>query len=132
MVKTDPVTGVQLTDKNGRYLVGNKFNGWVYPQLITGNDKVGNDVPYLTFDATSIRISEMVFGYSIPQKVLRKSFVKGVYGALTCRNVWQIFQRTPIGIDPESTAGSTNGTMGIESGGSFPYATMGFTLKVSF
>lgn len=131
LVKTDPVTGVQLTDKNGRYMVGQKFNGQVYPQLITGNDKVTNDVPYLTFDATSIRISEVVFGYALPQKVLGKGFVKGVYMALTGRNVWQIFQRTPIGIDPESTAGTTNGTMGIESGGSFPYATMGFTLKVS-
>lgn len=130
--KTDPVTGVLVTDKNGRYMVGDKFVGQVYPQLITGNDKVVNDVPYLTFDATSIRISEIVLGYSIPKKVLGKSFVKGVYAALTGRNVWQIFQRTPIGIDPESTAGSTNGTMGIESGGSFPYATMGCTLKVSF
>lgn len=132
LVKTDPVTGVQLTDKNGRYLVGDKFNGQVYPQLITGNDKVTNDVPYLTFDATSIRISEIVLGYVVPQKVLGKSFVKGVYAAVTGRNVWQIFQRTPIGIDPESTAGTTNGTMGIESGGSFPYATMGFVLKLSF
>ena len=132
LIKQDPVTGVQLTDKNGRYLVGDKFNGQVFPQLITGNDKVTNDVPYLTFDATSVRISEVVFGYALPQKVLGKSFVKGVYAAVTGRNVWQIFQRTPIGIDPESTAGTTNGTMGIESGGSFPYATMGFVLKLSF
>jgi hypothetical protein len=132
LAKTDPVTGVQVIDKNGRYMVGQKFNGQVYPQLILGNDKVTNDVPFLTFDATSIRISEIVLGYSIPKKVLGKSFVKGVYAALTGRNVWQIFQRTPIGIDPESTAGTTNGTMGIESGGSFPYATMGATLKISF
>ncbi|OQP42924.1 hypothetical protein A4H97_12285 [Niastella yeongjuensis] len=132
LIKQDPVTGVQMTDKNGRYLVGDKFTGTVYPQAILGNDKVTNDVPYLTFDATSIRISEIVFGYALPQKVLGKSFVKGVYAAVTGRNVWQIFQRTPIGIDPESTAGTTNGTMGIESGGSFPYATMGFTLKLSF
>jgi hypothetical protein len=112
--------------------VGEKFNGQVFPQLITGNDKVTNDVPFLTFDATSVRISEIVLGYAIPPKVLGKSFVKGVYAAVTGRNVWQIFQRTPIGIDPESTAGTTNASMGLESGGSFPYATMGFVLKLSF
>lgn len=132
LAKTDPVTGVQVTDKNGRYMVGQKFTGQVYPQLVSGNDKVTNDVPFLTFDATSVRISEIVLGYSIPKKVLGKSFVKGVYAALTGRNVWQIFQRTPIGIDPEAAAGTTNGTLGIESGGSFPYATMGFALKISF
>lgn len=132
LAKTDPVTGVLVTDKNGRYMVGTKSVGWVYPQLVLGNDKVTNDVPYLTFDATSVRISEIVLGYSLPRKVLSKSFVKGVFVAVTGRNVWQIYQKTPVGIDPEAAAGSTNGTMGIESGGSFPYAILGGTVKLSF
>jgi hypothetical protein len=113
-------------------MVGNKSIGWVYPQLVLGNDKTVNDVPYLTFDATSIRISEVVFGYTIPNKVFRKSFIKGAFVAISARNLWQIYQRTPIGIDPEAAAGSTNGTMGTESGGSFPYAILGFTVKMSF
>jgi TonB-linked SusC/RagA family outer membrane protein len=132
LAKTGP-GGVVLTDAKGRLMVGDKFVGWVYPQLVEGNDKVGNDVPYLTFDATSVRISEIVFGYTIPQTFFgKKSFVKGAYIAVTGRNIWQIYQRTPIGIDPESAAGTTNGTMGIESGGSFPYATMGVNVKLTF
>jgi len=132
LAKTGP-GGVLLTDANGRYMVGDKFVGWVYPQLITGNDKTTNDVPYLTFDATSVRISEIVLGYTIPPKFFgKKSFVKGAFVAVTGRNVWQIYQKTPVGIDPESAAGTTNGTMGIESGGSFPYATIGVNVKLTF
>ncbi len=132
LAKTGP-GGVLLTDKDGKLMVGDKFLGWVYPQLITGNDITLNDVPYLTFDATSVRISEIVFGYTIPRTFFgKKSFVKGAFVAVTGRNVWQIFQRTPIGIDPEAAAGSTNGTMGIESGGSFPYATIGVNVKLTF
>jgi len=124
--------GVLITDKDGRYMVGDKFTGSVYPQLVLGNDKVTNDVPYLTFDATSIRISEIVLGYTLPRNLLGKTFIKGAFVAVTGRNVWQIYQKTPIGIDPEATAGTTNGTLGIESGGAFPYAILGFTVKLSF
>ena len=131
LVKTGP-GGVPILDRNGRYMVGDKFIGWVYPQLVLGNDKTTNDVPYLTYDATSIRISEIVIGYTFPPKILGKSFVKGAFVAFTGRNIWQIYQKTPIGIDPEAAAGSTNGTMGIESGGSFPYAILGFTVKLTF
>lgn len=125
--------GVLLTDpRTGAPLVGEKFLGWVYPQLVTGNDKVTNDVPYLTFDATSVRISEIVLGYSLPKEWLRKTFIKNAFIAATGRNVWQIYQKTPIGIDPESAAGTTNGTLGIESGGSFPFAILGATIKLTF
>lgn len=132
LAKTGP-GGVLLTDpKTGRYLVGDKFVGWVYPQLVSGNDKTTNDVPYLTYDASSIRISEIVIGYTIPKSFFGKSFVKGAFVAVTGRNIWQIYQKTPLGIDPEAAAGTSNGTLGIESGGSFPYAIFGATVKLSF
>lgn len=130
--KTGP-GGVLLIDpKTGRYMVGDKSLGWVYPQLVNGNDKVTNDVPALTYDATSIRISELVFGYRVPTKFLPKTPVKDAFIAFTVRNLWQIYQKTPIGIDPEATTGTTNGTLGIESGGSFPYAIWGFNLQLKF
>lgn len=125
-------SGVPLRDANGNYIVGNPFDGWVFPQLVLGNDKTVNDVPYLTFDATSVKISEIVFGYSLPPKVLNRTFVRGAWVAFTVRNPWQIYQKTPLGIDPESAAGTSNGNLGMESGGSFPYASWGFNLKLSF
>ena len=126
------VNGVQVVDKNGRLVPGDRSLGFVYPQLVNGNDKVTGDVPYVTFDATSVRISEMIFGYTVPQKVLNNAkFIKGARIAFVGRNLWQIYQNTPRGIDPES-ANSSGNAQGIEAGGSFPYAQWGFDLKLSF
>ena len=106
--------------------------GWISPTTYASDNVISN-VPAITFDATSVRISEIILGYTFNKNFFgKKSFVKGTYVALTGRNVWQIFQATPLGIDPESVTGAGNGTMGIESGGSFPYATFGASIKLSF
>jgi TonB-linked SusC/RagA family outer membrane protein len=124
--------GVLLTDAKGNPIVGDKFAGWIGPTAFA-SDKVLNDVPSITYDATSIRIAEIILGYTFDRKLFgKKSFVKGAYVALTGRNIWQIYQATPLGIDPESVTGAGNGTMGIESGGSFPFATFGATIKLGF
>jgi hypothetical protein len=109
---------VLLTDAKGNLMVGDKFMGWISPTTYASDNVISN-VPAITFDATSVRISEIIFGYTFNKNIFgKKSFVKGTYVALTGRNVWQIFQATPFGIDPESVTGAGNGTMGIESGGS--------------
>jgi len=124
--------GVLLTDAKGSLMVGEKFMGWISPTTYASDNVISN-VPAITFDATSVRISEIIFGYTFNKNIFgKKSFVKGTYVALTGRNVWQIFQATPFGIDPEAVTGAGNGTMGIESGGSFPYATFGASIKLSF
>ena len=124
--------GVLLTDAKGNLMVGDKFMGWISPTTYASDNVISN-VPAITFDATSVRISEIILGYTFNKNFFgKKSFIKGTYTALTGRNVWQIFQATPLGIDPESVTGAGNGTMGIESGGSFPYATFGASIKLSF
>ena len=124
--------GVLLTDAKGNLMVGDKFMGWISPTTYASDNVISN-VPAITFDATSVRISEIILGYTFNKNFFgKKSFIKGTYIALTGRNVWQIFQATPLGIDPESVTGAGNGTMGIESGGSFPYATFGASIKLSF
>ena len=124
--------GVLLTDAKGNLMVGDKFMGWISPTTYASDNVISN-VPAITFDATSVRISEIILGYTFNKNFFgKKSFIKGTYVALTGRNVWQIFQATPLGIDPESVTGAGNGTMGIESGGSFPYATFGASIKLSF
>jgi len=52
--------------------------------------------------------------------------------AFVGRNLWQIFKHTPQGIDPEAALNSGTTGVGVEAGGSFPYAQYGFDLKVSF
>ena len=124
--------GVLLTDAKGNPIVGDKFLGWMNPTTYASDNVISN-VPGNTFDATSIRISEIILGYTFNKNVFgKKSFVKGAYVAFTGRNIWQIYQKTPFGIDPESVTGAGNATMGVESGGSFPYATFGASIKLSF
>jgi hypothetical protein len=98
---------------------------------VNGNDKVLNDVPSLTYDASSIRISELIVGYTLPQKLVSKVYIRSARIAFVGRNLWQIYQKTPLGIDPES-ANSSGNAQGIESGGSYPYAQWGFDLKLTF
>ncbi|HTE10978.1 MAG TPA: SusC/RagA family TonB-linked outer membrane protein [Chitinophagaceae bacterium] len=123
--------GNQVIGKNGRIVPGDKFYGWVYPQLVNGNDKVLNDVPSLTYDATSIKIAEMRFGYTLPTKLVNKARIQSARIAFVGRNLWQILQRTPLGIDPES-ASNTGNAQGIDAAGSYPYAQWGFDLKLTF
>lgn len=127
---TDPVTGAIIYDKNGRRIPGKPNNIWAEPQLLAG-DYVLNNTPDITFDATSVKLTELIFGYTLPPQVLGRTGIKSARLALTGRNLWTIYKKTPQGIDPDA-ANSTGNAQGIEAGGSFPFAQFGFDLKLSF
>lgn len=128
--KVDPITKAIVYDKNGRMIPGAKNNTWTNPQTIA-SDMVLNNTPAITYDATNIKISEMIIGYTMPQKMLKRTPIKNARIALVGRNLWTIFKNTPQGIDPEA-ANTSGNAQGIESGGSFPYAQYGFDLKLTF
>ncbi len=90
-----------------------------------------NDMDNNLFDATNVRLSEVVLGYTVPSKVFRNKFIRNARAALVGRNLWTILKYTPKGIDPEA-ANTTGNGQGIEQGGSFPYATYGVDLKFNF
>jgi len=127
--KTNP-DGTLATDKNGRYIPGAKSNIWMNPTTYE-SDMVLNNVPALTFNATSIKLSELIFGYTFPQQLFGRVPIRGLRLAFVGRNLWTLLKHTPQGIDPEAANNSGN-AQGIEAGGSFPYATYGFDLKVNF
>ncbi|WP_345952913.1 SusC/RagA family TonB-linked outer membrane protein [Mucilaginibacter sp. PAMB04168] len=125
--------GAIVYGPDGRILPGAKNNSYVDPQLLA-NDMVLNNVPAITFDATSIRISELTVGYTVPPKYLARvgnSFIKSARLALIARNPFIIYNKTPRGIDPEASY-STGNQQGIDNGGSFPYRQYGFDFRVSF
>jgi TonB-linked SusC/RagA family outer membrane protein len=128
-IKTD-ASGNPVLDKNGRYEVGQKSNVWMNPTTYE-SDMALNNTPATTFNASDIKISEMVFGYTLPQQILSRTPIKGLRFALVGRNLWTLFKRTPQGIDPEA-ANTSGNAQGIEAGGSFPYAQYGCDLKVTF
>lgn len=127
--KTNP-DGSYALDKNGKYIVGAKSNIWMNPTTYE-SDMTLNNVPAITFDATSIKLSELILGYTLPQRLLARTPVRSLRLAFVGRNLWTLLKHTPQGIDPEAANNSGN-AQGIEAGGSFPYAIYGFDLKVTF
>jgi TonB-linked SusC/RagA family outer membrane protein len=125
--------GQPVLNKQGNPIPGDPANAWLNPQNIAADNVTGYPA-LITFDATQIRVSELVFGYTFPRAWLggMSSFVKGARLAFVGRNLWTIHKNVPQGIDPEAALNSTAGAYGIEAGGSFPYAQFGFDLKVSF
>lgn len=121
--------GTPKLDKNGRYMAGTKNQWWQSPQAYWQN--MDNDMGNNLFDATNVRLSEVVLGYTVPGKVFRNKFIRNARAALVGRNLWTILKYTPKGIDPEA-ANTTGNGQGIEQGGSFPYATYGVDLKFNF
>ena len=127
--KTNP-DGSYALDKNGKMIPGQKSNIWMNPTTYE-SDMTLNNVPALTFNATSIKVSELIFGYTFPQQLFGRMPVRALRLAFVGRNLWTLLKHTPQGIDPEAANNSGN-AQGIEAGGSFPYATYGFDLKVTF
>jgi hypothetical protein len=121
--------GNYIYDKNGKLEVGAKSNIWLNPT--TYQSDILNDNPRSTFNASDIKLSELILGYTLPPKLLQRTPIKGIRLAFVGRNLWTLFQHTPYGIDPES-ANTSGNAQGIESGGSFPYASYGFDLKATF
>lgn len=127
-IKVD-ANGNPVLTKSGGYEVGKKSNIWMNPTTYE-SDMVLNNTPAITFNASDIKIAEMVFGYTLPQRLLAPTPIKGLRVALVGRNLWTLFKHTPQGIDPEA-ANTSGNAQGIEAGGSFPYAQYGFDLKVT-
>jgi outer membrane receptor protein involved in Fe transport len=120
----------QVTEKDGTVHPGAKSTIWMNPTTFQ-SDMVTNNTPAVTFDASSIKLSELIFGYSMPANILKSTPVKSARLAVVGRNLWTIFKNTPKGIDPEAALSTGNG-QGMELGGSFPFSTYGFDLKLTF
>ena len=78
-----------------------------------------------------LRMKNIMLGYNLPKKFLRKTPFKSARIAAVGRNLAIILQNTPRGLDPEATSTTSNG-QGLEMGFALPSANYGFDLKVSF
>ncbi len=122
--------GNAVLDKNGRYEPGVKSTVWMNPTTYE-SDMTLNNTPAITYNASDIKIAEMVVGYTLPTPFLGRLPIRSIRLALVGRNLWTLLKHTPQGIDPEA-ANSSGNAQGIDAGNSFPYAQYGFDLKVAF
>jgi len=123
-------SGKPIFDANGNYIADLTKPNNIYISPQTYWQQTGHISHLYTYDASYVKLSQVILTYQLPSQWLRKSVFRTAQISAVGRNVWTIFQKTPKGIDPESAAFSGN-AQGIEQGGSLPYATYGIDLKVS-
>ena len=86
---------------------------------------------YYVYDATNIRLRELTFGYSLPQKVLAGSkFVKRASLSFVARNLLVFYCPAPYDTDASMSAGS--GSQGVDYYGVPGTRSFGFNLKLGF
>jgi TonB-linked SusC/RagA family outer membrane protein len=122
-------SGKVVLDANGRMVPGQRADFNVQPQGYW--QYMDFNMHDNIFDASYVKLNQLIFGYTLPNKWLSKTPFQNARLSLVGRNLWTIYKNTPNGIDPES-ANSSGNAQGIEMGGSLPYATYGFDFKISF
>lgn len=83
------------------------------------------------FDASYIKLREVVLGFAIPKTLFDHPFFSSAKISVSGRNLWTIHKNAPRGIDPEASVTSGNG-QGIEYGSLPPAATYGIDLRLTF
>ena len=83
-----------------------------FQEISTGSRHITEEFVY---DASFIKLRSMSLSYSLPESMLRKSFIKGLSIGLVARNVATLVKHTP-NIDPETNLNATNG-QGLELSG---------------
>ena len=82
------------------------------------------------YDASYIKLREVVLTYKLPRKLLEKSFIYGASLSFVGSNLW-IFQKNLPYADPEATQGGGN-IQGWQSGVLPAVRNYGLTLNVQF
>jgi len=130
-------SAVGVQDADGNWVAERDSEGnivyadiWLSPQLY-GYDGLSDQARFV-YDASYVKLREVVFGYTFPPRVLKKlKNIKHLKISLVGRDLWTIYRNTPQGIDPESGTTSGNG-QGIEFGSFLPTRTVGVNVKITF
>ena len=82
------------------------------------------------YDASYVKLREVSISYSLPQKLLEKSFIRGVTFSAVGSNLWIIHKNLPYA-DPESGLGAGN-LQGFSTGSLPSTRDFGFDIKLNF
>jgi hypothetical protein len=85
-----------------------------------------------TYDISTIRVREVVLGYTLPKKLLQRTPFGSASISFSGRNLWYEAYNTPTSLnyDPEST--SINGVPGIDFGTAPSTKRYGVNLRLTF
>jgi TonB-linked SusC/RagA family outer membrane protein len=83
------------------------------------------------FDASYVKLRQIVFGYSLPKKWLNGTFIQDFKVSVVGRNLAILYKNAPH-IDPETGFSNSNGEQGQEFGQLPSARTYGFNINVKF
>lgn len=84
-----------------------------------------------TYDATNIRLRNIILGYTFNRAMLKKTPFLRLNLSATCNNVWMIHYNLP-GIDPESVSATNTNATGFENGAAPTSRSFTFNVTVGF
>jgi len=84
-----------------------------------------------TYDASNIRLRELVFSYNLPNTLIKGLPFQTGSLSLVGRNLFFLMNRAE-GFDPELTAGAQNTTVGLESFSLPSTRSVGINLNLTF
>lgn len=94
---------------------------------LTGSNNIAEEFVY---DASFIKLRQLIIGYNLPTSWFSKFSIKGANLSLVTRNLATLVKHTP-NIDPESNYSTSNG-QGLEANGYPPTRSFGLNLNVKF
>lgn len=83
------------------------------------------------YDQTNIRLREAVLSYTVPQSLIRDTFIKGATVGLVGRNLFFIYKEIDH-VDPEASLGTGNNGQGILSYNMPTARSIGFNVNIKF
>ncbi len=83
------------------------------------------------YDAANIRLRELSFSYSVPQRLLARTPFTSLKAGVVARNLFMIYSTTE-GFDPEAGFSNANSVMGVEFNSMPTMRSIGFNINVSF
>lgn len=92
--------------------------------------RAGVATPFI-YEATSVRLRELVISYRLPKNLLKKTFFTSAKVSFVGRNLWLMYSDMP-GIDPESVYGTNTNAPALETFASPTTRTLGFNISLSF
>jgi len=107
--------------KNTKRVEGGNYKVFGYSQ---------NPNAAFVYDATYLKLREVVLSYDLPKKIMEKTFIHGATFSLVGGNLWIMYKDLPHA-DPEASQGAGN-IQGWQSGVMPALRTFGFNIKLQF
>jgi hypothetical protein len=117
------IVGEGVSEGGGKNTV--REDAWDYYGALANN--VSSTFVY---DASFVKLRQVVLGYNLPTRMLGKLHVQNVNISLVARNLAVLRKHTP-NIDPESNYNNTV-AQGLELAGVPPFRSFGLNINVKF